>query len=229
MLYCQVGRPADARHLLLSRQFQPWEGGEGVTLAAWTRTCQLLARHALAAGDASGAVEALEDALSPPASLGEARHLLANPSDVWFGLGEAAAAAGREEEAKAAWRRAATFSGDFQDMSVVPYSEMTYWSAQAWRRLGDQAQARDLLHGLRDHANRLRESEARIDYFATSLPTMLLFADDLQRRQETTALFLLAQAELGLGNTAEGSALLEEVLDRDPNHALAADLRSTLP
>jgi Tfp pilus assembly protein PilF len=58
---------------------------------------------------------------------------------------------------------------------------------------------------------------------------VLLFADDLQGRQETTALFMLAQAELGLGNTAEASALVEEVLDRDPNHALAADLRSTLP
>ena len=33
---------------------------------------------------------------------------------------------------------------------------------------------------------------------------MLLFDDDLQFRQETTALFLQAQAQLGLGRTARG-------------------------
>ena len=53
---------------------------------------------------------------------------------------------------------------------------------------------------------------------------MLLFDDDLRFRQETTALFLQAQAQLGLGRTAQGRRLLRSVLERDPNHALAADL-----
>jgi hypothetical protein len=52
---------------------------------------------------------------------------------------------------------------------------------------------------------------------------MLLFDDDLQFRQETTALFLQAQAQLGLGKTAQAKSLLKVVLRRDPNHALAAD------
>jgi hypothetical protein len=53
---------------------------------------------------------------------------------------------------------------------------------------------------------------------------MLLFADDLKSRQETTALFLQAQAQLGLGRKDKAHALLRAVLRRDPNHALAADL-----
>jgi hypothetical protein len=53
---------------------------------------------------------------------------------------------------------------------------------------------------------------------------MLLFEDDLQFRQETTARFLQAQAHLGLGHRSRGAALLKTVLRRDPNHALAADL-----
>ena len=55
---------------------------------------------------------------------------------------------------------------------------------------------------------------------------MLIFDDDLQRRQETTALFLQAQAQLGLGKTAQAKKLLTVVLKRDPNHALATDLNS---
>jgi len=43
-------------------------------------------------------------------------------------------------------------------------------------------------------------TQARIDYFATSLPTMLIFEDDIQFRQDTTAIFLQAQARLGLGS-----------------------------
>ena len=74
------------------------------------------------------------------------------------------------------------------------------------------------------HARRLQNSPVRIDYFATSLPSMLLFDDDLSFRQETTALFLRAQAQLGLGRTLKAKSLLRLVLRRDPSHALAADL-----
>jgi len=59
---------------------------------------------------------------------------------------------------------------------------------------------------------------------------MLLFDDDLQFRQETGALFLQAQAQLGLGRKTKARAFLQIVLQRDPNHALAADfLRGIKP
>jgi hypothetical protein len=70
----------------------------------------------------------------------------------------------------------------------------------------------------------LQKATAKIDYFATSLPTMLLFEDDLQFRQETKALFMQAQAQLGLGKKKQARLLLRTVLRRDPNHAMAADL-----
>ena len=52
---------------------------------------------------------------------------------------------------------------------------------------------------------------------------MLLFEDDLDERQKTSAMFLSAQALLGLGKKAQGRKLLREVLRRDPSHAFAAD------
>ncbi len=52
---------------------------------------------------------------------------------------------------------------------------------------------------------------------------MLIFDDDIQFRQETTALFIQAQAQLGLGRISKARHLLKTVLRRDPNHALAAD------
>ncbi len=115
-------------------------------------------------------------------------------------------------------------------MSVRAFSEMTYYSAVSRERLGQRAKAKQLFCDLRAYAHKLQKEPAEIDYFATSLPTMLLFDDDLQFRQETTALFLQAQAQLGLGRKTKARALLQAVLHRDPNHALAADfLRGIKP
>lgn len=223
-LYNQTGQPAKAQAILAGRRFQPWEGGEGQAMSQHVRCRLLLGREALAHGDIPGALNHFEQALASPENLGEAKHLLANQSDILLALGEARFAAGDRSGARAAWTAAANFKGDFQDMSVRAYSEMTYFSALAWERLGKKAKATQLLKGLLSHARGLEKATARIDYFATSLPTMLLFDADIQASQGTTARFLQAQALLGLGQKAKAGALLHDVLLRDPNHALAADL-----
>ena len=89
---------------------------------------------------------------------------------------------------------------------------MTYYSALSWEKLGQRAKAKKLLRELLAYARKLQKATAKIDYFATSLPAMLLFDDDLQFRQETTALFLQAQAHLGLGRKAQARALLQQRL-----------------
>ena len=109
-------------------------------------------------------------------------------------------------------------------MSVRPFSAMTYYAALAWQQLGRKAKAKRLLADLLAYAEELEHAEAKIDYFATSLPTMLLFDDDLALRQAIGARFLQAQARLGLGQKARAGRLLQSVLKRDPHHALAADL-----
>jgi len=228
-LYNQTGQPERAQALLSARKFQPWEGGEGLALGQHVRTHLLLGRAALARGDAAAAVTAFSAALAAPENLGEARHLLANASDVHFWLGEALAAAGQRSDARSHWQIAAQFRGDFQEMSVRAFSELTYYSALALRRLGKVAEARRLLRGLLDYARRRERTPAKIDYFATSLPTMLLFDDDLDARQRTTAQFLAAQAQLGLGAVSAARRALRKVLQRDPNHTLARDLLSTHP
>ncbi len=223
-LYNQLGRPEEALALVNSRHFQPWEGGEGGPLGQWVRAQLSLGRAALNGGDPAKAREHFEAALTAPQNLGEAKHLLANQSDIHFWLGCACHALKERESARSHWHVAASFKGDFQEMSVRAFSEMTYYSALSWERLGQRAKARKLFRELLAYATKLEKAPAKIDYFATSLPAMLLFDDDIRFRQETTALFLQAQAHLGLGNRAKGRSLLRNVLKRDPNHALAADL-----
>jgi tetratricopeptide (TPR) repeat protein len=224
----QVGRPYEAARLLGSRRFQPWEGGEGGPLAQYVRAQLLLGRTELEAHHYLRAIDNFSRALTSPANLGEARHLLANQSEVHYWLGIANELAGDAKSARHYWTLAAEFRGDFQEMNARRFSEMTFYSALSLARLGHQSKAKELLTDLLACAQKLQHTPATIDYFATSLPAMLLFEDDLQSRQETTACFLQAQAHFGLGNRAQAQSLLTAVLQRDPNHALAADLAAEL-
>ncbi|HZI31040.1 MAG TPA: DUF5107 domain-containing protein, partial [Candidatus Binatia bacterium] len=81
-LYNQTGQPDNAAKLVASRQFQPWEGGEGGPLGQHVRTQLALGRAALAKRDFIVARNRFEQALTSPRNLSEAKHLLANQSDI---------------------------------------------------------------------------------------------------------------------------------------------------
>ncbi len=219
-LYNQTGQPAKALAILTSRNFQPWEGGEGGPLGQYVRARLILGR----ATEGDEAVAHFQAALSAPNNLGEAKHLLANQSDIHLLLGDALEANRQRAEARKHWALAANARGDFQNMSVRAFSEMTFYSATALARLGKKAAANSLLADLLAYAGQLAKTEAKIDYFATSLPTMLLFDDDLQKNQRHSARFLEAQARAGLGQHKKAITILKDVLAENPNHALAADL-----
>lgn len=223
-LYNSTAQPQKALDILLSRHFQPWEGGEGLVLSEYVRANVLLAIHSLRNKLAQSALEYLQAAGNPPHNLAEAKHLLMNLNMIDYWLGEAYAALGNIGAATAHWQRAASTRGDFQQMQVQPVSETTYWSALALRRLGREDEAHSLFEHIQDYAHALDCQTPKIDYFATSLPAMLLFDEDLKRRQTITAHFLEAQALLGLGKEHAGLDLLTEVCTMDNSYAAAIDL-----
>jgi tetratricopeptide (TPR) repeat protein len=223
-LYNQTDQPGKAHALLRSRKFQPWEGGEGLALAQHNRAHLALGRRALLAGQLAEAIRLFETALDSPANLGEAKHLLASQNNIYYWLGCASHLSGDEKTAHAWWRKGSKAEGDFQEMRLTAFSETTYYRAMALRRLGEEVQAAKLLEELLSFSGRLARQRPRIDYFATSLPSMLLFHDDLEQRQKTRASFLRAQALLGLGQGKQARSLLQRIVQRDPSHALARDL-----
>ena len=227
-LYNQVGNPSDALNLLLRRKFQPWEGGEGLVLAQYARSCILLGRQALGCRKCADARSHFQAALKAPENLSEAKHLLANYSEIYYWIGESFHREHRYEEARDLWMRTALHRGDFQQMSVREISEMTFWSALALKCLGNEDESRQLFQRIYDFSIELEQTDAKVDYFATSLPAMLLFDEDLPQRNRVNALFLRAQALSGLDRKAESENLIRAILGIDRNHAGAADLLSQL-
>ena len=109
-------------------------------------------------------------------------------------------------------------------MAVQSVSDMTHWAGRAQLRLGHEAEARSIFDAISSHADALERTEPRIDYFATSLPNMLLFADDLELRNQIMARLLRAQAFAGAGRNAEAEEILKSILRDDCNNSKAADL-----
>ena len=57
----------------------------------------------------------------------------------------------------------------------------------------------------------------KIDYFAVSLPDLLVFNEDLDRKNRLHCMFMKALGFYGLGKKNESKLLFEEALSIDPN------------
>ncbi|MGH9600459.1 MAG: DUF5107 domain-containing protein, partial [Terracidiphilus sp.] len=212
----QCGQHEMALKELSARRFSPWEGGEGLVSAQYVRAHRELGRAALAAGKPREALEHFEAARHYPRNLGEGKHLLTLERDLDYLSGLAARALGDTELARRYWNAAAA--------PLAHSNEHSYFQARALRELGDNDAAHGVLTRLAEFAGRQMEAEPKIDYFATSLPNMLLFEDDLGKRSRVEALVLSALARHGLGDSAAAIRELEAALAEDPNHPLAAEM-----
>jgi tetratricopeptide (TPR) repeat protein len=223
-LYNDLERHESALTYIMSRRFHPWEGGEGLVAGQYVRAHLRLAQAQLAGNRPEEARRHLEAAMRYPENLGEGRHLLTSEHDLHYHLALAFDALGNKDRA----REELTIAADprpSQQPPMVPVpllSEATYWRALALRRQGNGAAAKELLEHLRAAAQRQGGAEVRIDFFATSLPSMLLFEDDLGRRNRAQSRYLEALAHLGLGSPDLARSAFEEVLGLDPSHAGAS-------
>ena len=208
----QTGRPERALEMLLARRFNPWEGGESLVSGQYVWAHILLGRALLESGNPQKALAHFSAAREYPHNLGEGKHLLTRETHLDYFAGLALSQMGREDEARRCWTRAA-------DDSAITW--LSYYRAISLDALGRKQEAASLLNHMRDFAQKQMGAEVKIDYFATSLPNLLLFEDDLQKRNQVDCLFLLALSELGLRNHGRAMELLNQVLSLDCNHMAA--------
>ena len=221
-LYNLTGQSDRALELLTSRRFHPWEGGEGAVLRQFTTAHILLGRRALDAGDAANALRHFSGAMDTPENLGEAYHLLQAKADVNYWTGRALKALGRSDEAAGHFERSAAEAGDFAEMAVIAHSPLSYYRGLSLRELGREDEAHEVFRSLKAFGESRLTEIATIDYFATSLPNLLVFEEDLQARRDAESELLIALACHGLGDTTGSRAALAKVLaftNADPHAA----------
>lgn len=197
-LYNLNDRPQEALDLLCSRSYHPWEGGEGKVLRQYTTARLLLGQKALEEGCPDKALKHFQLAMDTPDNLGEKYHLLQAKADVNYWIGRALDVLGHSEEAAGKYTAAANEEGDFQDMAVTEYSELTYYKGLALYELGHAQRAGELFEAMKQWAQQQRQQPAKIDYFATSLPNLLVFEEDIQQAKQAAMNRLIELAESGI-------------------------------
>lgn len=216
----QTGHWQSALQHLSERRFSPWEGGEGLVAAQYVSAHRALGRQALQAGDPKQALRHLTAARHYPENLGEGKHRLTLECDLDYFSGVAAEQMGEAELARHFWSAAAA--------PLTSPGIHSYFQALALKALGREQEADAIFSNLAQFAEQLRQQEARLDYFATSLPNLLLFEDDLERRNRVESLVLSALASHGRGDCAKAIQLLRQALSEDPNHLFAAEMLEDL-
>ncbi|HEY1902730.1 MAG TPA: DUF5107 domain-containing protein [Terracidiphilus sp.] len=216
----QAGQWQAALAHIGARRFSPWEGGEGLVSAQYVHAHRALGRADLAEGKPKEALAHFEAARHYPENLGEGKHLLTLERDLDYFSGLAAQELGDTELAHRYWNAAAA--------PLTALSAQSYFQARALNALGADQAARAVLTALAEYAAKKLDEPPKIDYFATSLPDLLLFDDDLDKRNRIESLLLSALANHGSGDVEKGIRQLEQVTAADPNHLFAADMLSWL-
>ncbi|HTJ14833.1 MAG TPA: DUF5107 domain-containing protein [Dinghuibacter sp.] len=219
-LYNQTREYKKAQGLLGGRTFHPWEGGEGKVVRQFLLCHLALAREAIDRGDYDEAEALLNATIDYPENLGEGKLYGTPENDRLYYMGCIHDAKGNAKAAQAAW--AAATKGSAEPAQAIfyndPQPDKILYQALAWRRLGDKATSDAIFERFIDFGTKHLHDSIRIDYFAVSLPDMLVFDQDLDQRNRQHCHYLIGLGRFGLGQAAEAERHLTEVLRSDPNH-----------
>ncbi|MBO4612501.1 MAG: DUF5107 domain-containing protein [Bacteroidaceae bacterium] len=226
----QVGRYEEAMSKLDAHKFHPWEGGEGKVPAQY-KICRVeLAKQAIVKKDADRAIELLDECLEYPHHLGEGKLYGTQENDFYYLKGLAYEQKGDTENAFECYKKATV--GPTEPAAAMYYNDAKpdkiFYTAMAYRKLGDKEKACSLFHRLLNYGEKHIFDVVRMDYFAVSLPDLLIWDGNLQEKNSIHCNLMMALGHLGLGHTKRGLKYLSDVSCLDINHPVPHSLRSFL-
>ena len=219
----QLGRYEEAKEKLDAHQFHPWEGGEGKVPAQYQFCRVELAKKALDKKNYEEAISLLQECLEYPPHLGEGKLYGAQENDFYYYLGIAYDAMGQQENARECWTEAT--KGPQEPAPAMYYNdakpEKIFYAALAYRKLGDDAKANGLCYKLINYGKQHIFEKQTMDYFAVSLPDLLIWEDSLDVKNRIHCLYMLALGYEGMGDHEKAERYFAEVKSMDINHKRA--------
>lgn len=216
----QTGRYAQAIEMLSARKFHPWEGGEGKVPAQYQFARVELAKELIREQRFDEALKLIDECYEYPHSLGEGKLPGAVESDFDYYRGVILEAMERHSEAMQAFAKATNCSS--KPAPAIYYNDQKpdkiFYKALALRRIGKHDEASVVFAGLVSYAIEHMDDRFRIDYFAVSLPDLLIWEDDLDLRNRIHCHYLSALGYLGLGDMARFEQQREIARELDNNH-----------
>ena len=246
----QVGRYEEAMLKLDARTFHPWEGGEGKVSAQY-QICRVeLAKKMLAphltpdekaahktieapsgtVGGASEAIRLLSECLEYPHHLGEGKLYGAQENDFYYLLGIAYEALGLNDKARECWEEAT--KGPQEPAAAMYYNDAKpdkiFYQGRALSKLGREGEAHGRFYRLINYGKQHIFEKQKTDYFAVSLPDLLIWDDSLDTKNLIHCKYMLALGYYGMGDKDHAEQYLKEVEQLDNNHQGIQQLRSLM-
>ena len=190
------------------------------------------------------AIHYLKQCLEYPHHLGEGKLYGAQENDFHYLLGLAYEQQGDLGEALRHYVLAT--EGPTEPAAAMYYNDAKpdkiFYAALAYRRLADlasgngeqdeaqtaNAKSNGLCYKLINYGQQHLFERQTMDYFAVSLPDLLIWDGDLQEKNTVHCHLMLALGYLGLGKTEKGLRYLQEVERQDANHPVPPAIRSFL-
>ncbi|MBP5386769.1 MAG: tetratricopeptide repeat protein, partial [Prevotella sp.] len=226
----QTGHYEEAMQKLDAHTFHPWEGGEGKVPAQY-QICRVeLAKQAILAGkgaDGLGAdkeynkaISLLSECLTYPHHLGEGKLYGAQENDFYYLLGVAYDALGQHDKARECWEEAT--KGPQEPAAAMYYNDAKadkiFYQGMALYKLGRDGEAHGRFYKLINYGKQHIFEKQVMDYFAVSLPDLLIWEDSLDMKNLIHCKYMLALGYYGMGDTDKALKYLAEVEALDNNH-----------
>ncbi len=219
-LHTLTGQHEKALQLLQVRHFHPWEGGEGKVPLQYVTNQIELAKEYFIEKQYTLAINCLEAAKKYPACLGEGKLHGTQENDLYFWLGCVYQELSETEKSEESWRKATSGKTDpgpaffYNDQQ----SDKLFYKGVSHILLGEKEKGIECFNKLISYGNDHMEDEVRLDYFAVSLPDLLLWETDLNTQNRLFCTYLSGLGYLGMGNEQKAKACFKKVLAQDQYH-----------
>jgi tetratricopeptide (TPR) repeat protein len=219
-LHNQTGNFSKAIELIDNRIFHPWEGGEGKVPAQYQLARVELAKQMVAKKEFENAIKLLTECLEYPHNLGEGKLSGAQENDFLYWLGCAYEGLEKMDEAQKYWNLAK--EGNSEPAAAIFYNDQKpdkiFYQGLALLKLGLQDEAHFRFNKLISFGEKHLDDTIKLDYFAVSLPDLLIWEDDLTFRNKIHCHYMLGLGNCGLGKISKAKIHLLEAAKMDVNH-----------
>lgn len=207
------GKYEEALACISNHRFHPWEGGEGKVPEQY-----IFSQTALAIKHNNP--DYLLAAFDYPENLGEGKLYGAQENRQNYYLGCLFEKSKKSDMANGCFEKASC--GISEPASAMFYNdqppETIFYQGMALQKLKRHNEANRRFEKLIDYADAHINDNVKIDYFAVSLPDLLVFDDDLNTNNKLHCMFMKALGLYGLGDKEQSESLFLKALSINCNN-----------
>ncbi len=215
-----LGDYGKAKEMLLKRVFHPWEGGEGKVIGQYLFCQTELAKIEIKNQNYEMAIHLLNEAKVYPKNLGEGKIYGTQENDIDYLIGLCYEFKENKAEANRYFEMAT--EGLEEPVQAIFYNDQQpdklFYQGLAWQKLSQHLKKSVIFDKLINFGKKHENDEIKIDFFAVSLPDLLVFDVDLNQKNFIHCQYMKGLGYLGKGLIDIASQYFDNVLSMSKVH-----------